>query len=680
MKRGQGATELLIILGVGLVVLLIIFQFSSESLFSYRSGFREDQAQDALIQLKNAAELLYQQGSGAKTQVYITLPEGINTTNVSGRTLRVDFYNGNTIYRVLDFNVSGDLPTHSGGHWVDVQALSGIVYISTNLTSLSYCGNGVCDSGENCAADVGSCTDNVCYEPSCSSGCGQSVIVSTTDSGECDSSTMTGSCTNLPCYCSSASVCVNAPTNVTVNLIDPLANATNTSSKIIDFTYNVTSASSMSNCSLLLGNVVNMSSSSITRNTTLNFTVALARGNYYWQVNCTSSGNSFGSSSVLNFTQKYIYYLDLWPYDGLYPVAFTRALNSTANTFWNYGSNAGWDWRNWTYMGAPANLPSCVRFTNSTVITVNIGDEGCSSSNDLGQGSGAYGIQFYVDSEVYGVLQQGGFANLSFQWAYESMSGNLDGNEDIWVKSTFGNGSFYAYDDFEARVLGSSYKYNGGWGWQNDWSVTGSGVDTDKDEYSGVYSLLLEASNNTVDRSVNLSMTSHPFVEFYAKASGLESDDHAYFRVSNNDSTWYVLKNWTDGDDDDTWKRYRYDLKDYYFNSSTFWIQYRTPDFENGNDEFRVDQVLIYDGNYTYLGKGLDTADEADDWNELYWEENPGMTNVTGIVTYNATYNVTPLITGAGWYYLTLGGQVYSWNNGDEGAKFSFDNVTLYVQ
>ena len=38
MKKGQGATELLIILGVGLVVLLIILQFSSTSLFSYSSS------------------------------------------------------------------------------------------------------------------------------------------------------------------------------------------------------------------------------------------------------------------------------------------------------------------------------------------------------------------------------------------------------------------------------------------------------------------------------------------------------------------------------------------------------------------------------------------------------------------------------------------------------------------
>lgn len=678
MKRGQGATELLIIFGVGLAVLLILFQFSSDSLFAYSSGFREDQAQDALVQIKHAAELLYQQGSGAKTQVYITLPDGINSTNVSGQTLRVDFYNGNTIHRTLDFNVTGDLPISPGGHWIGVHALSGQVYISTNLTSLSYCGNGVCDTGENCALDVGTCTDNVCYEPSCSSGCGQSAIVSTTDSGECDSSTMTGSCTSLPCYCSSASVCIGAPTSVLVKQIDPLADATNTTAKVIDFSYNVTSARSISNCSLLLGNVVNMTSSSITRNETMNFTLSLSRGSYSWQVNCTDSENSFGNSGTRDFIQRYIYYLDLWPLDGSYPVTFS-GINSTGNTFWPYAASDGWDWRNWTFMGGPASLSSCVAFTNYTSLAVNIGDENCSSSDNLGQGSGAYGIKFYVDSEVYDSLQQGAFSNLSFDWSYLAMSGELDSSEALWVKSTFGNGSFYAYEDFEARTLDNDYEYEGGWGWNNEWSVTGSDVDIDSDEYSGVYSLLLEKSNNTVDRSVNLSMSSHPFVEFYAMASGLESDDHAYFRVSNNDSTWYVLKNWTDGDDDDTWRRYRYDVKDYYFNSSSFWIQFRTPDFENGNDEFRVDQILVFDGNTSYLGKALDTANEADDWSEVYWADNPG-SSISGRVSYNATYNMTPLITGEGWYYLTLGAQVYQWDGSNEGARVYFDNVTFYVQ
>ena len=39
-----------------------------------------------------------------------------------------------------------------------------------------YCGDGNCDSGENCPADADVCTDNVCYDPTCTNGCGQDPI------------------------------------------------------------------------------------------------------------------------------------------------------------------------------------------------------------------------------------------------------------------------------------------------------------------------------------------------------------------------------------------------------------------------------------------------------------------------------------------------------------------------
>ena len=40
----------------------------------------------------------------------------------------------------------------------------------------SDCGDGTCESGENCPADVGSCSDNQCYEPTCNNGCGQTLV------------------------------------------------------------------------------------------------------------------------------------------------------------------------------------------------------------------------------------------------------------------------------------------------------------------------------------------------------------------------------------------------------------------------------------------------------------------------------------------------------------------------
>ena len=133
MKNGQGATELLIILGLGLTVLLIILQFSSSSLFSYSSSFSENQVQDTLETLKQNGELVYQQGNGAKTRAYITLPDAIQSINVSGRTLKVIFFNNNTIYRNFDFNITGNLSSQAGGYWVNIESVQGQVVFSPQV-------------------------------------------------------------------------------------------------------------------------------------------------------------------------------------------------------------------------------------------------------------------------------------------------------------------------------------------------------------------------------------------------------------------------------------------------------------------------------------------------------------------------------------------------------------------
>ncbi|MFH1801822.1 MAG: putative metal-binding motif-containing protein [archaeon] len=71
----------------------------------------------------------------------------------------------------------------------------------------SICGDGVCDAGENCPADAGSCPDNQCYDPTCTNGCGEVEIAW----GEQDYGT---SGCGSPYYCS-AGVCFPISTQCT---------------------------------------------------------------------------------------------------------------------------------------------------------------------------------------------------------------------------------------------------------------------------------------------------------------------------------------------------------------------------------------------------------------------------------------------------------------------------------
>lgn len=70
----------------------------------------------------------------------------------------------------------------------------------------------------------------------------------------------------------------------------------------VTLNYNVTDASSISNCSLSLDGSINQTISSIARNETQNFTlINLPRGNYQWSVSCTDSYNNVGNSETWRF-------------------------------------------------------------------------------------------------------------------------------------------------------------------------------------------------------------------------------------------------------------------------------------------------------------------------------------------------------------------------------------------
>ena len=82
-----------------------------------------------------------------------------------------------------------------------------------------------------------------------------------------------------------------------VNLIEPINNSGDADGNIT-FSYNVSDASSVSNCSLIVNNKINITLTSITKNTALSFKLNnTAIGIYNWSINCTDSLSFIGESS-----------------------------------------------------------------------------------------------------------------------------------------------------------------------------------------------------------------------------------------------------------------------------------------------------------------------------------------------------------------------------------------------
>ncbi len=76
----------------------------------------------ALEDIAGASELVYHQGEGAKTRIFVTVPNDVDTIEIENSTVKVTLMNGEVIFRNLDFNISGNITTEEGNLWVFVES------------------------------------------------------------------------------------------------------------------------------------------------------------------------------------------------------------------------------------------------------------------------------------------------------------------------------------------------------------------------------------------------------------------------------------------------------------------------------------------------------------------------------------------------------------------------------
>lgn len=134
-KRSQSSVEITIIMAIFLIVLGIIISVNLDLSSTYTSKYSRDQINLALDDISNGIDLTYFQGNGSKTVVYITLPSGIKNTSIENQTLLFNIYSGDSvsqIYRILDYNITGSLPSSSGKYSMSIESFGGYINVSHN--------------------------------------------------------------------------------------------------------------------------------------------------------------------------------------------------------------------------------------------------------------------------------------------------------------------------------------------------------------------------------------------------------------------------------------------------------------------------------------------------------------------------------------------------------------------
>ncbi len=133
--RSQVSVEYMLVMGFAALLtiplLLIYHTYSADSIDSVATS----QALQIARKIIDASESVYYLGKPSQTTLKLNFPDGIHSTNVSGKEVvfKIKTQAGVTeIVQVSPVNMSGTLPISAGIHVVTVKADDGYVQITSN--------------------------------------------------------------------------------------------------------------------------------------------------------------------------------------------------------------------------------------------------------------------------------------------------------------------------------------------------------------------------------------------------------------------------------------------------------------------------------------------------------------------------------------------------------------------
>jgi len=149
--------------------------------------------------------------------------------------------------------------------------------------------------------------------------------------------------------------------------------------------------------------------------------------------------------------------------------------------------------------------------------------------------------------------------------------------------------TLHAEDDFESGDLDS------GLGWDEaSWTANnGASARTQDGPVQGSYHVRLR-NDASIERDVDLTGESQVFLSIWLKAKGFEGGDTARVIMTPDGESDVVLQTWSNGDDDDTYAQYTYDLDALGITPHGI-VTLRIEMNGNANDDkIHVDDIQIY--------------------------------------------------------------------------------------
>jgi hypothetical protein len=152
-------------------------------------------------------------------------------------------------------------------------------------------------------------------------------------------------------------------------------------------------------------------------------------------------------------------------------------------------------------------------------------------------------------------------------------------------KVTIIDDDFAANDDFDNGTP------DGGSGaWLGDWSLgSNTGFTTSSTPNDGVTHAIIQR-RGSLTRQVDTAGITDLNLSFASKLRSFENSDRAYVQVSPNGSNWTTLKTFVNGEDDNTYRDYTFDIP---FEADTLWIRFNGDMSSSRYDYWYVDTVSV---------------------------------------------------------------------------------------
>jgi hypothetical protein len=133
-KKSQYSTEAIIILSLLLFIILTIISFREELLFSMSNSYYSAKARTTSDLILQTAELVYHQGSGARSVIFVSIPKEVVNITLSNNILVINMNISDkitSIFRTVPFNFNGTIPSDEGNYCLELQSYSGYVEVNT---------------------------------------------------------------------------------------------------------------------------------------------------------------------------------------------------------------------------------------------------------------------------------------------------------------------------------------------------------------------------------------------------------------------------------------------------------------------------------------------------------------------------------------------------------------------